>query len=212
MIIVLIGAPGSGKGTQGNILAKKLNIPFLSIGDMLRQMIANKDAIGLSIKSYMDKGELAPSQLVNEVVQKFLSADANKNGCILDGYPRNLGQVEFLNKMGFKDIKILFFDIEDTLVLQRIAGRFSCTKCGQIYNSYSVKPKIENICDVCGADSFTYRKDDDLEAVKHRLGVYRVETQPVINYYKTSGEFYNIDANKSRDQVEESIGKALKMI
>ena len=212
MIIVLIGAPGSGKGTQGNIIAKKLNIPFVSIGDMLRQMIANKDTIGLSIKSYMDKGELAPSELVNEVVQKFLSVDANKNGCVLDGYPRNLGQVEFLNKMGLKDIKIIFFDIEDKLVLQRIAGRFSCTKCGQIYNSYSVKTKIEDICDVCGADSFTYRHDDDLEAVKHRLEVYRVETQPVINYYKTSGEFYNIDANQSMDQVEESIGKALKMI
>ena len=212
MIIVLIGAPGSGKGTQGNIIAKKLNIPFVSIGDVLRQMISNNDAIGLSIKSYMDKGELAPTELVNEVVRKFLSTDANKNGCVLDGYPRNLGQVEVLNKMGFKDIRIIFFDVEDKLVLERIGGRFSCAKCGQIYNSYSVKPKIENICDVCGANSFTYRKDDDLEAVKHRLEVYRAETQPVINYYKTSGEFYNIDANKSMDQVEESIGKALKMI
>lgn len=212
MIIVLIGSPGSGKGTQGNILAKKLNIPFVSIGDMFRQMIANKDEIGLSVKSYMDRGELAPTELVNKIVQKFLSTDPNKNGCVLDGYPRNLEQVEFLNKIGFRNIKIIFFDIEDTLVLQRIAGRFSCTKCGQIYNSYSVKPRIENVCDICGAGSFTYRKDDDLEAVKHRLEVYNAETQPVINYYKTTGEFYHIDANRSMDQVEESIGKILKMI
>lgn len=212
MIIVLIGSPGSGKGTQGNILAKRLNIPCVSIGDIFRQMVASKDPIGLSLKGYMDQGKLVPSELVNKTVQDFLSEDVNQKGCILDGYPRNLEQAKFLSELSNQSKKIIFFDIEDELVLQRIAGRFSCTQCGQIYNSYSVRPKIDDICDICGASSFTQRKDDNIETVKKRLEEYKIETQPMIEYYKVNDEFYSIDANKSTSQVEESITKALKMI
>ncbi len=212
MIIVLIGPPGSGKGTQGNILAKKLNIPCVSLGDLFRKMAAGKDEDGLLVKSYMDQGKLVPTSLVNKVLQKFLSADINSRGCVLDGYPRNLEQAEFLYKLGHQNIKIIFFDIEDSLVLQRITGRFSCTKCGQIYNSYLAKPKIENVCDMCGASSFTYRNDDNQETITKRLEEYKIETQPLIDYYKDKDGFFTVNANKSMDQVEESIGKALKMI
>lgn len=212
MIIVLIGYPGSGKGTQGQLLAGKLNLPHVSTGDIFRQMTEVNNEEGLLIQEYMAQGKLVSHKLVNNVVKKFLTQDIYKNGYVLDGYPRNLEQAIFLREFANQRIKVVFFDIDDQVIIKRILGRFSCTNCRQIYNSYFIKPKIENICDVCGSDKFMYRQDDDEQTIKHRIEEYKIETYPLLSYYRDNSEFYVVDANKDKQEVECVLDKMLEII
>lgn len=213
MIIVLMGPPGSGKGTQGKLLAEKLNLPHVSIGNIFRDMVKSASEEGSLVQAYMSEGKLIPSDLVNKVVQKFLAQDEYKAGCVLDGYPRNLEQAKFLDEfLGKQEIKVLFFDIDDQTIIQRILGRFTCASCGQIYNQFFVKPKIDNICDVCGSDQFIYRKDDDDQTVKKRIEEYKTETYPLLDYYRNNGQLHVIDANQSRKDIRLVLEKLLKII
>jgi adenylate kinase len=211
VIIVLIGPPGSGKGTQGRLLAEKLNLPHISTGDMFRESIKFGDEQGLLVKKYMEEGKLVPAILVNQIVQKSLSQDLYKDGCILDGYPRNLEQVEFLKKFITQDIKVIFFDIDDQVVIERVLGRFNCPNCGQIYNNF-IKPKINNICDNCGNNKFVYRKDDDKQTIIQRLKDYKIETYPVIDYYKNDPNIKFSAINVNEAEIGSVLEKLLKMI
>ena len=147
MLILLIGLPGSGKGTQGKFLANKLHLPHLSTGDMFRKMAKREDSEAKLLKQYIDTGKLVPGNLVNKIVEKFLADEEYKNGCVLDGYPRNLEQAKFLEEITKQPITVIYLNIDDDIVIKRILGRFTCAVCEKNYNSYFDKPKIENVCD-----------------------------------------------------------------
>ncbi|MCC8417117.1 MAG: adenylate kinase [Rickettsia endosymbiont of Bryobia graminum] len=214
MIIVLMGPPGSGKGTQGKLLAEKLNLPHVSVGNIFREVVESGNEEGSLVQDYMSKGKLVPSELVNRVVQKFLSQNEYETGCVLDGYPRNLEQAKFLDQVLSKkeSIKVLFFDINDQIIIQRILGRFTCASCGQIYNQFFVKPKIDNVCDICGSHQFVHRKDDDEQTAKNRVEEYKAETYPLIYYYKNNNKLHVIDASQSMEDIGLVLDKLLKII
>lgn len=208
-----MGPPGSGKGTQGKLLAEKLNLSHVSVGNIFREMVESGNEEGNLVQGYMSKGKLIPSSLVNKVVEKFLSQNGYKTGCVLDGYPRNLEQAKFLDEfLGKEEIKVLFFDIDDQIIIQRILGRFTCSSCGQIYNQFFVKPKIDNVCDVCGSDQFAHRKDDDEQTVKKRVEEYKAETYPLLDYYKNNNQLHVIDASQSMEDIGSVLDKLLKII
>ncbi len=212
MILTLIGLPGSGKGTQGQMLAKKLGIPLISIGDMLRTIIRENGEEAKLLNQYISEGKLVPSELTNKIVQKILLLDAQKNGCIFDGYPRNLVQAKFLENITNQKIITIFFDIEDEVVIKRILGRFNCGDCTKIYNSYYKKPITDGVCDSCGSTQFIYRQDDSEEVTRKRIQEYKKETSPLISYYKNSENFYSIDAQQGEEEVTSKLNALLKTI
>lgn len=208
MIFALIGPPGSGKGTQGQFLSQKLLLPHLSTGDMLRKMVDSGAEEGKLANEYMNNGKLVPSELVNKIVKKCLSLAEYEKGCLLDGYPRNIEQAKFLEKIRH-DIKILYFAADDQIIIKRILGRYNCKNCGKIYNKYYFKPKQDGICDICGSSSFSYRNDDDEASVKRRLTEYKRETYPLVDYYQKGGHLFKIDANKTTQEVEAELNSLL---
>ncbi|WP_375326387.1 adenylate kinase [Candidatus Tisiphia endosymbiont of Nemotelus uliginosus] len=212
MIIALMGPPGSGKGTQGKLLAEKLNLPHISIGDIFRELVEQGDNESQLLQFYMSRGKLVPSELVNNIVQKFVSQKKYEKGYIIDGYPRNVAQAKYFNNLVKQEVKILFFIIEEQTIIKRILGRFSCVNCGQIYNKFFIKLKIENVCDVCGSSQFIHRKDDDESTIKQRIAEYQIETNPLVDYYKNNQQLYSINANKNREDIELAIDKLLKII
>jgi adenylate kinase len=212
VILTLIGLPGSGKGTQGQMLAKKLGIPLISIGDMLRTIIRENREEARLLNQYISEGKLVPSELTNKIVQKILLVGAQKNGCIFDGYPRNLLQAKFLENITNQKIITIFFDIEDEVVIKRILGRFNCGDCAKIYNSYYKKPIIDGVCDSCGSTQFIYRQDDSEEVIRKRIQEYKKETSPLISYYKNSENFYSIDAQQGEVEVTSKLNALLKTI
>lgn len=213
MFIVLLGPPGSGKGTQSEFLAQQLNLPCVSVGNIFRAMAEAKSDEGLLINQYMAQGKLAPASLVNKTVEKFLLLEKYKNGCILDGYPRNLEQAQFFNDFANKDqqhnVKVIYFAVDDQAIIDRLQARFSCAGCGAIYNKQFIKPKVENVCDVCGANNFSYRQDDDVQTIRRRLEEYNIETLPVVEYYTQQSILDTVDASQDKDQVESDIRNIL---
>ena len=200
-IFILLGFPGSGKGTQGEILSDKLKIPHISTGEIFRKIASGNSEEAKLLNNYMQQGKLIPGELVNTIVLKFISSDECKNGCILDGYPRNIKQAEYLAEHTDSKVVVFFFDIEDDLVIKRIVGRYSCLSCGALYNRYFSNPKVEGVCDRCGSSDFVSRQDDDNETVVLRIAEYKNETLPLIEYYKGKSNFYIIDANMSKEQI-----------
>lgn len=201
MIIVLIGLPGSGKGTQGQLLANKLKLPLIATGDMFRKMMQSNGEEGALLNGLISQGKLVPSELVNKVVEKILQHPEYQGGCIIDGYPRNLEQVKFLAEITKQDIKAIYFEISQALIQKRILGRFSCVGCGKIYNKYYSRPKIDNVCDICQSTSFTYRKDDDEQTLIKRINEYKTETYPIIDYFKKQGQCHIIDASRTTEAI-----------
>jgi adenylate kinase len=212
VILTLIGLPGSGKGTQGQMLAKKLGLPLISVGDMLRDVISKNGEEAELLNQYISQGKLVPSDLTNKIAQRVLLLDAQKNGCIFDGYPRNLVQAKYLESVANQKIITIFFDIQDEVVIKRILGRFSCTNCAQIYNRYYKKPIVEGVCDLCGSTQFTYRQDDNEEVIRKRIQEYNKETAPLIGYYKNSEGFYSINAQQSEEEIACQLSALLKTI
>lgn len=230
MFIILIGPPGSGKGTQGRFIAEKMNLPHFSSGDFFRRIAKNLAEKGFvlfgdseenfrlnredeeSMESYMSKGELLPSDIVNKIMKIELSSKEYKKGSILDGYPRNLGQAKFLESFLTDPKKVISFEVEDELIFKRILGRFSCSSCHKIYNSYYAKTVVENVCDLCGSTSFIRRTDDDMVIIKNRIEEYKSETYPIIEFYKERADFYRIDANHGVYEVTQKLGELLKII
>jgi len=211
-IIILLGLPGSGKGTQGAILASELAIPHISTGDIFRKMVHNEDAESKMLSSYMSEGKLLPADLVNKIVRKYILSDECKEGCILDGYPRTLSQAEYFIENIDSKITVLFFDVSDEIVLKRILGRYSCSSCGKLYNKYFDLPKKAGICDSCGSKEFNSRIDDDEQTLKLRIAEYTKETLPLIEYYKHKGHFFAIDAAKNKEEITADVIKAIKKV
>jgi len=182
MNIILLGAPGAGKGTQAAVICEKLNIPTISTGNIIREALKNGTEMGLKAKSYMDAGKLVPDEVVIGIVKERLAQDDCANGFILDGFPRTIPQAEALDAMGVVIDKVIDIEVADEVIVNRLSGRRVCEKCGRPYHLESLKPKAEGICDDCGG-TLVQRKDDSIETVKARLDIYHNETEPLKDYY-----------------------------
>jgi adenylate kinase len=204
MRIVLLGAPGAGKGTQAKILIEKYGIPQISTGDLLRAAVSAGTPLGKEAKSYMDKGELVPDSVVLGMVEERLKKDDCKKGYILDGFPRNTAQAEALDKMlaslNMSLTAALSVDVPFDDLMRRLTGRRTCKSCGQMYNIYFNAPKKEGTCDKCNGE--LYQRDDDKEAtIKKRLEVYTAQTEPLIGYYKNKGILKSVAGTGSIDDI-----------
>ena len=211
-IIILLGLPGSGKGTQGAVLSEELAIPHISTGDILRKMVLEGDKDSKLLAKYMSEGKLVPSDLVNQLVKRFILSDACKDGCILDGYPRTLEQAEYFIENIDANISTIFFDVPDEVATKRILGRISCASCNKVYNEYFDKPKKEGVCDECGSKEFAARSDDDEDTIVSRLEEYRNNTLPMIEYYKKKGKFFTVHGGESKEKVAEEVASIVKKI
>lgn len=192
MKLVFFGAPGAGKGTIAKILNNDTNIPQISTGDLFRAAIKNQTPLGQQVSSILDKGELVPDSLTVSLVKERVAQDDCKDGYILDGFPRTIGQAEEWEQIAPID-KAIYFDIDDEIVKKRLGGRRTCSSCGAIYHIESNKPKVENVCDKCGAD-LMIRKDDKEEAILNRLEVYHSQTKPLLDFYKKIDKMVSVEA------------------
>lgn len=211
-IIILMGLPGSGKGTQGSILSKDLSLPHISTGDIFRKMVQEDSSESKMLASYMNEGKLVPSELVNKIVSKYILSDECKNGCILDGYPRTLEQAEYFIEKIDADIITIFFNLDNDEAIKRILGRINCASCGRIYNEYFDKPSKAGVCDECGSHELLGRLDDDQDTILARLDEYRKETLPMVEYYKKKGKLYIVNAGQSKQKVVAEVASIVKKI
>ena len=186
MKLILLGAPGAGKGTQAEVLCRKLGIPSISTGNILRAAIKDGTPTGLKAKSYIDAGALVPDEVIIGIVDERLAQDDCKNGYILDGVPRTIAQAEALEKAGIGFDAVVSIEISEEEILRRMSGRRVCEACGSSYNVVSIPPRVEGICDNCGG-KLIQRKDDTPETVRERLKVYHTETEPLVDFYANRG-------------------------
>ena len=204
MRIIMLGAPGAGKGTQAKKIAEKYNIPHISTGDIFRANIKNGTELGVKAKSYMDQGLLVPDELVVDLVADRIQQDDAKAGYVLDGFPRTIPQAESLDaalaKMGQKIDYAVDVEVPDENIVNRMSGRRACVKCGATYHLQYAKPKAEGVCDVCG-EQLILRDDDKPETVQKRLGVYHQQTQPLIDYYENQNVLKELDGTKDMEEV-----------
>ncbi|MCL2426232.1 MAG: adenylate kinase [Oscillospiraceae bacterium] len=196
MRLILLGPPGAGKGTQAEVLVEKLNVPQISTGDILRAAVKNGTPVGLEAKAYMDAGDLVPDDVIIGVVKERLTADDCKNGYIFDGMPRTIAQAEALDAQEVIIDTVLSIEVPDEVIIKRLSGRRTCPKCGMIFHIETKKPKVEGICDACGA-ALVIRKDDEAETIVNRLKTYHNETEPLIDYYKTQGKLKEVGGDLS---------------
>ena len=208
MKLILLGAPGAGKGTQAEIISKKLGIPTISTGNILHAAVKNGTPVGLKAKSYMDAGALVPDEVIIGIMQERLAEDDCKNGYILDGMPRTIAQAEALEAGNVEIDVALSIEISDEVIEARMTGRRTCEKCGATYHIAANPPKTEGVCDSCGA-ALTIRKDDQPETVKNRLKVYHQETEPLKDFYKERGKLKMVDNQPTIELTTEVICKTL---
>ncbi len=186
MNLILVGPPGAGKGTQGEILSKKLGIDTISTGAMLRAAIKNGTEVGKMAKSYIDEGKLVPDEVMIRLVKERLSEPDCANGFILDGFPRTTAQAEALTESGVKIDKVLSIELADEIIVERLSSRRECSKCAAPYHLIFNKPKVDGVCDKCGGE-LIQRADDNPETIKNRLNVYHEQTEPIKEYYDKLG-------------------------
>lgn len=194
MRLVLLGAPGAGKGTQAAVLSKKLSIPTISTGNILRAAMKNGTPLGLKVKEYMDAGDLVPDDLIIGIIRERLSEADCANGYILDGVPRTIPQATAMEDAGIHIDAVISIEIDDEIIVKRMGGRRVCESCGASYHLVAVPPKQEGICDSCGA-KLVQRKDDDPETVLSRLAVYHKATEPLKAFYSERGLLKAVDGN-----------------
>jgi len=191
IVVILFGPPGSGKGTQGKMIAEEIGIPHIATGDIMRQAISDGTELGLKVKEFVGKGLLVPDEIVIQIIEERLKKDDTKNGFILDGFPRTIPQAvaldELFQKINIQNYKVIWLDVPDEEIVKRISGRRTCKNCQAVYNIYFNPPKVDGICDVCGGELFI-REDDKEEKVKKRLEVFREQTLPLIDYYQKKGK------------------------
>ena len=186
MKLILLGAPGAGKGTQADIIKKTLGIPTISTGTILRAAVKNGTPTGLKAKEYMDAGKLVPDEVIIGIISERLQEPDCANGYILDGVPRTIAQAEALEQAGIRFDAVVAIEIPDEKIIKRMGGRRVCENCGASYHIVNIPPKKEGVCDVCGG-ALKQRKDDDPETVKDRLAVYHKETEPLKDFYESRG-------------------------
>ena len=209
MNLILLGAPGAGKGTQAELLVKKLSIPAISTGNMLREAIANGTALGKKAKEYMDEGNLVPDDLVLGIVAERVSRPDCARGFILDGVPRTLAQAEALEDRGVKIDHVISIEVDDSEIERRMTGRRVCAKCGASYHVSANPPKTEGVCDACGGE-LTIRKDDAPETVRKRLQVYHSTTKVLKDFYGKLGRLCIVNGSQSIEDANRDILKAIE--
>ena len=195
MNLILLGAPGAGKGTQGELISKRLGIPTISTGNMLREAMANGSELGKQIKKYMDDGSLVPDEVIMSLVAQRVTEPDCAKGFILDGVPRTLVQAEALDAKGVRIDHVVSLEVDDDEIAGRMAGRRVCPKCGASYHVTANPPKTEGICDLCQGQLVT-RKDDAPETVNHRLEVYHASTEVLKDYYAKQGKLRTVFGNQ----------------
>ena len=209
MKLILLGAPGAGKGTQAEILCDRLNIPTISTGNILRAAVKNGTPTGLKAKSFMDAGQLVPDEVIIGIISERLQEDDGKNGYILDGVPRTIAQAEAIEKAGITFDAVVSIEISDETIMNRMSGRRVCESCGASYHVVAVPPKQEGVCDRCGG-KLVQRKDDAPETVKSRLDVYHQETEPLKAFYEKRGLLKTVENQKTVEATTAAILKVLE--
>jgi adenylate kinase len=210
--IIMLGPPGAGKGTQARKVSEALKHPHISTGDMLREALKSETELGKKAKFYMESGILVPDDLVNDFVAKRLSLEDCRRGCILDGYPRAIPQAEFLQALFARDntsVLTIGVEVEDRVLIERLSSRWTCSKCGKMFNAHLDSGKAGGRCDECGA-ALVQRKDDSAELVAERLQVYHRTTKPLIQYYERQGAYVGVDGNRPAEEVFGAIIEILK--
>ena len=204
MKIIMLGAPGAGKGTQAKMIAEKYGVPHVSTGDIFRANIKNGTQLGMEAKKYMDQGLLVPDELTVRILLDRVAQDDCKNGYVLDGFPRTIPQAqvldEALTKLGDKIDYAIDVDVPDENIIRRMSGRRACLTCGATYHIEHIPPKKEGICDKCGSE-LVLRDDDKPETVKNRLAVYHEQTQPLIDFYENKGVLRTVDGTLPMEEV-----------
>ena len=204
MKIIMLGAPGAGKGTQAKMIAEKYQIPHVSTGDIFRANIKGQTPLGMEAKKYMDEGKLVPDELTVKILLDRVARDDCKNGYVLDGFPRTIPQAEVLtealDKMGDKIDYAIDVAVPDENIVNRMSGRRACVTCGATYHIVHIPPKVENVCDKCGS-GLILRDDDKPETVLNRLKIYHEQTQPLIDYYTGKGVLKTVDGTKDMNDV-----------
>ncbi|MBW2967812.1 adenylate kinase [Candidatus Woesearchaeota archaeon] len=207
--MIFIGAQGAGKGTCASLLKDELGIPHISTGDMFRAAIKNQTPVGLEAKGYIDKGELVPDEVTVKLVKERISQPDAKDGFILDGFPRNLAQAEALDAIT-TITDVVYLEVTDDTVVERISSRIQCRKCGEVYNKLFNKPEVEGKCGKCGGELYT-REDDQPEAIKKRLAIFHGQTAPLFEFYEKKGVVRRVDANPNViETVVDNVRNALK--
>ena len=208
MKLILLGAPGAGKGTQAEIISKKLNIPTISTGNMLREAMKNGTELGLKVKNFMDNGQLVPDDVVIGIVEERVARDDCKNGYILDGMPRTIPQAAALEDRGIHFDAVVSIEISDDVIEGRMTGRRVCGSCGASYHVVANPPKVEGVCDSCGKE-LVIRKDDTPETVRNRLKVFHSETEPLKHFYEELHSLKLIDGDQPIAKISQDILAAL---
>ena len=208
MKLILLGAPGAGKGTQAEYLCKEFSIPSISTGNLLREAIQNQTPIGLEAKRFMDNGQLVPDDVIVGIVEERVARDDCANGFILDGIPRTIAQAEALERIGVAIDNEVSIEIEDAVIENRMSGRRVCSRCGASYHVTANPPKIDGVCDLCGAE-LSVRKDDRPETVRERLAVYHRQTEPLKDFYAARGKLRIVQGDQPIDTVRREILTAL---
>lgn len=208
MRLILLGAPGAGKGTQAEILSRELKIPTISTGNILRAAMREGTPVGVLAKSYVDAGKLVPDEVIIRIVQERLALSDCENGYILDGFPRTIPQAEAMEQLGIEVDCALSIEIEDETIIRRMSGRRTCKNCSQTFHIVSNPPKKEGICDFCGGE-LAIRKDDAAETVKARLQVYHEETEPLKAFYESRGKLISVSNQPTIEATTAEIRKVL---
>jgi adenylate kinase len=212
--IILLGPPGAGKGTQAKLLEQKRGMVQLSTGDMLRSHVKAGDELGQKAKAIMDAGQLVPDDLMIAMISTRIDQPDARKGFILDGFPRTTPQAEALDRMldekGLKLDAVIEMKVDEPELIRRVAGRYTCAKCGAGFHDTLNPPKVAGVCDTCGSTEFIRRPDDNAETVKGRLDVFRKQTAPILPYYKNKGVLESVDGMAAIDEVERQIEALLK--
>lgn len=215
MNILIIGAPGTGKGTMSNLIVDKYHVIHISTGDMLRHAVALKTEVGLKAQEYMEAGKLVPDEIIHGVILERLKEDDIKDGFLMDGYPRNIRQAKdlegILKDLGMHIDVVLDLNVDEEVLKERITGRRVCKNCGAIYHIKNNPPQKENTCDLCGGELYT-RKDDTLESLVTRLAEYHQNTKPLIDHYQKQGLVKEIDASLKVEEVFEAVSETLEKV
>jgi adenylate kinase len=212
LAIIMLGPPGAGKGTQARLMSETLKLPHISTGDMLREALKNETELGKKAKAFMESGALVPDELVDAIVAERLKREDCEKGLILDGYPRTISQAEFLQTVFSQDgssVLTIGVEVGDNILIDRLSSRWTCPKCGKMFNANLDPTKVNGKCDACG-DGLVQRKDDTKEVIAERLQVYHNSTRPLIQYYQERNYYFGVDGDQPIETICESIMNRIK--